>query len=512
MTAPSLQIITWNLWVSAPVCALAASAMVTLIAGAFWPAFARWLTPCLALGGIALTAAFTILAGMLGLPPAGMQVMDSFTVVFDLIILIAAFITVLVSNHYVTRENLERGEYYALMMLSASGAMLMAASDNYVMMFLGLELLSIPLYVLAGFSRGRSESQESALKYLLLGAFASAFFVFGAALVFSATGSTNIVVAGDATERALMGTTPIYVIGLAMILTALAFKVALVPFHMWTPDVYQGAPTSVTAFMAVVAKAAGFGALARVAAAGPEGSWTVLLWGLSAATMIWGNLLAISQNNIKRLLAYSSIAHAGYLLMGILAGGRAGISAVLFYLLTYAAMTFGAFAAVIILAGRGDGAEDIEDYRGIARRSPLLGWTMAIFMFSLAGLPPFAGFFGKLYLFSAAVDAGYPGLTVLAVLTSVMGVFYYLRVTVAMWMQEPEAESGPAAQTSAPLLSRLVPSALAIAVLALGIFSSPVLRWTNSGSGGLERSAETAIQMTLPEPTNAPAALAGGSR
>lgn len=502
MSGPSLNILIANLWISAPAGSLSVAAMTVLVAGAFWPRVSVWLLPVLALAGIAVAAALTLLSGDLGLAPVGMQTMDRFSVVFDLIVLLAAAVAVLVSNPYIVREGLDRGEYYCLMLLSCAGATLMAASDSFVMMFLGLELLSIPLYVLAGFARTRDDSQESALKYFLLGSFASAFFVFGAALIFATIGSADIMVAGDAAERAVVSGMPMYVIGLAMIMVALAFKVALVPFHMWTPDVYQGAPTSVTAFMAVVAKAAGFGALARIASASPEGAWNILLWGLSAATMVWGNLLAISQNNIKRLLAYSSIAHAGYLLMGILAGGFQGISTVLFYLLTYAAMTFGAFAVVIVLAGRGDACESLDDYRGVARRSPLLGWAMAAFMLSLAGIPPFAGFFGKLYLFGAAIEAGYPGLAVVAVLTSVVAVFYYLRVTVVMWMEEPAEGVDAVAPTAAGPLARGVLGALAVLVVALGIFSSPVLRWTDSGSAGLQRSAATA-RAALLEPETA---------
>ncbi len=480
------EFIKQNLWVSAPVWSLAAAAALVLLVGAFRPRSTHSLLPALGLIGVIVSGCVTVHASQIATAPLGMQSIDSFTVVFDLIILIATAIGIIISSPYVNRESLARGEYYALMMFSSSGAMLMGASDNFIMMFLGLELLSIPLYVLSGFRRLEGISQEAALKYFLLGSFASAFFVYGTALVFAATGTTSIAAALAANSGAML------TMGVGMVLVALGFKVALVPFHMWTPDVYEGAPTSVTAFMSVVAKAAGFGGLARIVAPGLSPNWHLLLWLLAAGTMIWGNLIAIPQQNIKRLLAYSSISHAGYILMGLLTlsrdsvAGVDGMSAVLFYLLVYTLMNFGAFAVVIVFAGSGDKAEDIDDYRGIARRSPLLAALMSVFLLSLAGIPPFAGFFGKLFLFSAAVQAGYPGLAVIAVLTSVMGVFYYLRVTVVMFMEE-EPASGVADKpsVSASPTYGFVLGALAALVIVVGILAAPVLNWTAGGAESL---------------------------
>lgn len=480
-----IQLIAQNLWVSAPVWSLAGAAMLVLLVGAFWPRSARAVLPVLGLIGVVVSGWLTIHASHVATTPLGMQTVDTFTVVFDLIVLLATAIGILISSPYINREALNHGEYYALMMLSSSGAMLMGASDNFIMMFLGLELLSIPLYVLSGFKRSREVSQEAALKYFLLGSFASAFFVYGTALVFATTGATDITAELSSNPSVML------TIGVGMIVVALAFKVALVPFHMWTPDVYEGAPTSVTAFMSVVAKAGGFGALARIVAQGLPGDWNVLLWILAAATMIWGNLIAIPQQNMKRLLAYSSIAHAGYILLGLLAASKGslaavgGMSALLFYLLAYTLMNFGAFAIVIIFAGTGDKLEDMDDYRGIARRSPVLAALMAVFLLSLAGIPPFAGFFGKLFLFSAAVQAGYPGLAVIAVLTSVMGVFYYLRVTVVMFMEEAEPAEGPKPPIVTAPTYGLVLGALAALVLVVGILASPVLTWTDNGATSL---------------------------
>lgn len=485
MTPPSLGIITSNLWIAAPVGALCTAAMIVLLVGAFWPKSSRAVVPALSVLGVIATGLVTVWAQSMVTGPVGMQSLDGFTVVFDLIVLAATAVAVLIASPYLNREGLDRGEYYALMLFSASGAMLMAASDNLIMIFLGLELLSIPLYVLAGFARTAEDSEEAGLKYFLLGSFASAFLVFGSALTYASTGSTSIAAIASGLGHLASGPAALLTIGLGLVVVGLAFKVALVPFHMWTPDVYQGAPTSATAFMAVVAKAGGFAALIRLTAIGLQNhlvNWDGLLWGIAAATMIWGNLIAIAQQNIKRLLAYSSIAHAGYILMGILAGTVAGFSAVLFYIASYAAMVLGAFGLVILLSGPGDQFENINDYRGLARRSPVLGLLMAVFMFSLAGLPPFSGFFAKLFIFLAAIRAGYTGLAVIAVMTSVMGVFYYLRVIVVMWMEEARSPEAGQAVMNVSRLEKAVCAGLAVVVLALGIFASPVVHWTDAGA------------------------------
>jgi NADH-quinone oxidoreductase subunit N len=347
---------------------------------------------------------------------------------------------------------LERGEYYMLMLFSISGMLLMAQAADLIVTFLALELLSIPLYVLAAFARPRADSEEAGLKYFLLGAFATGFVVYGITLVFGATGATALsgiaaaVVAGTFTKYLLL-------IGAALILVGFSFKVAAVPFHMWTPDVYQGAPTSVTGFMAVGAKAAGFAALLRIfvtALPSLDMDLVPVLWGLAALTMLVGNVLAISQTNIKRLLAYSSIAHAGYILMAFVTFGNPkvapdAVASALFYLATYAITSFGTWAVVIALEKPEGKGLEISDFAGLGRRRPLLAAAMTVFMLSLTGMPPTLGLVGKFYLFRTVIEGGFIGLAIIGVLTSLISAYYYLRVVVMMYMHagDPETEQEP---------------------------------------------------------------------
>jgi NADH-quinone oxidoreductase subunit N len=328
--------------------------------------------------------------------------------------------------------------------------MLMAQAANLIVIFLALELLSIPLYVLAAFARPRLDSEEAGLKYFLLGAFATGFVVYGVALVFGATGTTQLSEIVSAAAGASSGpavSLSLLSIGAALILVGFGFKVAAVPFHMWTPDVYQGAPTPVTGFMAVGAKAAGFAALLRIfvtALPALHVDLVPVLWGLAALTMLVGNLLAISQTNIKRMLAYSSIAHAGYILMALTAYGKVpgdAVASALFYLVTYAITSFGTWAVVIALEkAEGKGLE-IADYAGLGRKRPLLAAAMTIFMLSLTGMPPTLGLVGKFYLFRTAIQGGFIGLGIIGVLTSLISAYYYLRVVVTMYMREGEPET-----------------------------------------------------------------------
>jgi NADH-quinone oxidoreductase subunit N len=343
---------------------------------------------------------------------------------------------------------LERGEYYTLLLFSVTGMMLMAQSADLIMVFLSLELLSIPLYVLAAFARPKIESEEAGLKYFLLGAFATGFVVYGTALVFGATQSTNLAVIVDSVSN---GTSNLLLlsIGAALILVGLGFKVAVVPFHMWTPDVYQGAPSAVTAFMSSGAKIAGFAALLRVfATAFPSiaTDMTDIFWAVSALTMILGNVIAIAQSNIKRLLAYSSIAHAGYILMAFVPYGNpdvapVSIAAGLFYLVSYAITNFGAWGVVIALEKSEGRGLEIADYAGLARKHPALAAAMTVFMLSLIGLPPTLGLVAKIYLFRAVIDGGFYWLAIIGVLTSIVSAYYYLRVVVVMYMRDGEPET-----------------------------------------------------------------------
>jgi NADH-quinone oxidoreductase subunit N len=370
-------------------------------------------------------------------------VVDRYGLFFTLLFCLASGLTLLMSMSYLELTDILTGDYYSLILFSTVGMVLMATATDLVVIFLGLEVMSIAAYVLAGIWRTQLRSSEAALKYFLLGAFATGFLLFGIALLYGATGSTTLgpiaqaVGKGGGEQRLLL------IAGMALLLVGFGFKVAAVPFHVWAPDVYEGAPTAVTAFMAVGVKAAAFAAFARVfmhTLAPLSADWSGVLWVLAALTMTVGNVSALLQRNIKRMLAYSSIAHAGYLLVGMVAGGEPGGSAVLFYLIAYTFMTLGAFAVVIALGRRGEPNENLDDYAGVGFRSPFLGAAMVVFMLSLAGVPPLAGFIGKFYVFGAAVKSGYVGLAVIGVLNSVVSVYYYVGVLVRMYMVEGSPE------------------------------------------------------------------------
>ncbi|MFN2431849.1 MAG: NADH-quinone oxidoreductase subunit N [Gemmatimonadota bacterium] len=420
---------------------------------------------------------------------SGMFTVDGFGLFFTAIFLIGTLLVMLLTVDYARRERLHVGEYYFLLLMSTAGGILMAQSTNLIMIFLGLELLSIAVYVLAGFDRTRARSIEAALKYFLLGAFSSGFFLYGIALLYGATGSMDLaVVAARAPEP---GEGLLFPAGIVLLLVGFAFKVAIVPFHMWSPDVYEGSPTPVTAYMAATVKAAGFAAFVRVFLTTFEShaaSWVPLLAVLAVATMVVGNLAALAQSNLKRLLAYSSIAHAGYLLVALVARNELGASSFLFYLLAYTLMTLGAFGVVIALGRRGEANEEMSDLAGLGSRHPFLAAAMSVFMFSLAGIPPTAGFIGKFYIFSAALDAGLGWLAVVMVLASVVSVYYYLKVTVAMYMWEGGAT---ASLRPAPLLVTALVIAL-LGVLQLGIFPGPVIDLAGRSVQGVIGVAQTA--------------------
>jgi len=382
----------------------------------------------------------------------GMVVLDGFSSFLNILFLASGIGAIAIAYGYLKRMSLERGEYYTLMLFSISGMLLMAQAADLIVTFLALELLSIPLYVLAAFARPRADSEEAGLKYFLLGAFATGFVVYGITMVFGATDATALsniaaaIAAGTFTKYLLL-------IGAALILVGFSFKVAAVPFHMWTPDVYQGAPTSVTGFMAVGAKTAGFAALLRIfvtALPSLDVDLVPVLWGLAALTMVVGNVVAISQTNIKRLLAYSSIAHAGYILMAFVTFGNPkvapdAVASALFYLVTYAITSFGAWAAVIALEKPEGKGLEISDFAGLGRKRPLLAAAMTVFMLSLTGMPPTLGLVGKFYLFRTAVEGGFIGLAIIGMLTSLISAYYYLRVVVMMYMRagNPETEHEP---------------------------------------------------------------------
>jgi NADH-quinone oxidoreductase subunit N len=465
-----------------PLAFLTVWACVLLLVDLFIPKERKGITALLSVLGLALTLGFTLaqIGGSLtGFE--GMVVLDGFAVFVNALLLVSGLLGVALAYGYVKRMGLERGEYYTLLLFSVTGMMLMAQAADLIVVFLALELLSIPLYVLAAFARPRAESEEAGLKYFLLGAFATGFVVYGTALVFGATGSTNL---NTIVERAAPGAENLLLlsIGAALILVGFGFKVAAVPFHMWTPDVYQGAPSAVTAFMSSGAKIAGFAALLRVfATAFPSIAvdMTGILWALAALTMILGNVIAIAQTNIKRLLAYSSIAHAGYILMAFVPYGDPDVSPVsiaagLFYLVAYALTNFGAWGVVIALEKSEGRGLEIGDYAGLARKHPALAAAMTVFMLSLIGLPPTLGLVGKIYLFRAVIAGGFYGLAIIGVLTSLVSAYYYLRVVVIMYMRdgEPQTEREP--------FLDLTTIATAIATVAISLVPQFLFAWASS--------------------------------
>ena len=408
----------------------------------------------------------------------GMVVLDGMSAFIGSVGLLAALLTVWVSLNYIRDRGIERGEYYALLLFSTSGILLMAQAANLIVVFLGLELLSIPLYILAGFARPQVESEEAAIKYFLLGAFATGFLVYGIALVYGATGTTDIARLAEVAQTGRNAT--LLLVGAGLLIVGLGFKVAAVPFHMWTPDVYEGAPTPITGFMSVGAKAAGFAALLRVFLLGlhaVQADWIPVLAILSALTMILGNVVALAQTNLKRMLAYSSIAHAGYMLMGVASGNPSGLAAVMFYLLAYTFTNIGAFAVLAAFARREGEDQTFTQYAGLGRKHPWLAVAMALFMLSLTGIPPTGGFFGKYYLFLAAIEGGLGWLAIVGVLTSVISAFFYLRVIVDMTMREPERETP----------SRIYPAltttlaVTALGTLVLGVWPGPWLQLAQAG-------------------------------
>jgi NADH-quinone oxidoreductase subunit N len=427
----------------------------------------------------------------MGVDGDGSIVVDNLAIVFKCIFLLGAVLTVLLSVGYLNREEGPKGEYYALLLFCTVGMMVMASATDLLTLFVGLETLSIPIYVLAGFQRDRIRSNEAGLKYLLMGAFASGFFIYGISYIYGATGTVRLHFIAEA----LAGTKspagePYLLIGLALLFVGFAFKIAAVPFHMWTPDVYEGAPTVITAFMSVAVKAAAFAGLLRVVLilvpfADLVEALKGGIWWIAVLTMTVGNLLALVQKNIKRMLAFSSISHAGYLLVGILAAIQMdtlnmALAGILYYLIAYTLMNIGAFAIVLLVARKGDKFENIEDFAGLGGRHPVLAAGMVLFMLSLAGIPPTAGFFGKFYVFGAAVAAGMIPLVVIAVINSLISVFYYLRPVIAMYFEpspEDEEERGP---IEIPYAAEFTLYFTATAVLLIGVIPNRLMPLVNA--------------------------------
>jgi NADH-quinone oxidoreductase subunit N len=407
---------------------------------------------------------------------------DSFAIYFEMLFSVLGILTVIISHAYVQRRDFLESEFHVLTLAAVVGMMVLGAATSLVTVFLGLELLSIALYISSGFARRDTRSQEAAAKYLLVGGFASAFVLYGMALVYGASGTTLL---SEIAKRIGpdQASNPLLLLGVLLLGVGFAFKISGAPFHQWTPDVYQGAPLPVTAFMSVGTKAAAFAMILRVfdfalPSLGLE--WQALLAFVAATSMIAGNFLAIAQTSVKRLLAYSGVAQAGYMLIGVLAGGSAGISSVLFYLFAYLFMNFGAFAILTVLVTPTGERDQLSDLDGLWERNPWLGLLMTVFMLSLAGFPPLVGFFGKLFLFTAGVSAGWTWLVVIGVLTSVVSVAYYLRVVVHVFT--PTAEAREVDRTPGPLVAVTVSAVLAV---ILGIFPSVVQAAGVLGAGPL---------------------------
>jgi len=449
----------------APELALVGGGLLTLLIDAFRPRVRRDVLAALTLASVGLAAWFTFdLHNRRAVVMQGTYAVDGVSLFAKLILLATCAMAVLISYHYLTRRRIHRGEYYPLLLFATAGMTLLAAANDLLLVFIALEVLSLPLYVLAGFARRDDGSQESALKYFLLGAFSSAFLLYGIALMYGATNTTSI---SGISQVVATAEPRLVFLAMGMLAIGFCFKVAAVPFHMWTPDVYQGAPTSVTGFMAAGTKAAGFAALLRVflVAFGPlQWDWRPVLWIIAVLTMVVGAVVAITQTEIKRLLAYSSIAHAGYVLVAVIAATRDGTAAALFYLLVYAFMTLGAFAMVIASAPGGRERLSLSDWTGIGQRHPLFAGVMTLFLLSLAGIPPTAGFMAKFFVFSAAVSSGETGLVVVGVLTSAIAAFFYLRVIVAMWLQDPDPGAMPLGPSPALVAGLAVAATVTIAL------------------------------------------------
>ncbi len=431
-----------------PVILLIVWAMIVLLVDLWIPKNKKGLTAILAVVGLAAVLVLSVLqANSPRSAFGGMIQVDEFAVFLNVLYLASGIAGAAIAYDYLKRMGIERGEYYVLMLFSISGAMLVSYAGDLIIVFLGIELLSIPLYVLAGFARAQVASEESSLKYFLLGTFASAFILFGIAWVYGATGTTNLRGILDGVQAGLMASssTAMLIAGAGFLVGGLGFKVAAVPFHAWMPDVYHGAPAPVTGFMSVIAKAAGFAALLRVLFIAPLQSLTLVLLVLAVLTMVLGNIVAIAQNNLKRMLAYSSIANAGYLLMALVTYNNQAVrdnsvASMLFYLMAYAFTSLGTWAVITMMEKAENQGAEFSDLAGLGKKYPLVAGALAVMMLSFTGVPLTLGFWGKFYLFRTAIEGGFIWLAVIGLLTSLVSAYYYLRVVVMMFFREGEPD------------------------------------------------------------------------
>ena len=491
---------TWDAIAVLPEIILTLAGIATILLGAFQKSPNERSSGAMAhLGLLGAAVGITYQWGHAGPAFGGMLLVDSFSIFFHILFLIIAALVALASSEYLTRENMPAAEYYALLLFATVGMGIMSSANDLIVIFIGLEISSLASYVLVGFRRDAPNSSEASLKYFLLGSFATAFLLYGIALLFGATASTRLpqirvaLIGGHNAFTAALSPPPsvefpasLVALAIALIFVGLSFKVSAAPFQVWTPDVYQGAPTPVTAFLSTGPKAAAFAAFLRifmVGLAGSSGAWTWMIWITATLSMFVGNLAALLQLNVKRMLAYSSIAHAGYMLVAFTAHSSEGVAAVIFYLAGYTFMNIGAFVVVSHFGGEGERYVEIDDYAGLGYRFPVLAACFSVFLLSLIGIPLTAGFFGKFYIFRAALRGDLVGLTVLAALNSGIAAYYYLRVLVAMYMTSPTRKVPCEPLRPAMWLALMICVA---GTLFLGIFPQSVLNFVSRAAQGLQ--------------------------
>ncbi len=463
-----------------PVICVTLAGLVVMLAESFRSKGERMPMGGLAIIGLVGAAAASVLLWNRNATSFGVVTADNFSIFVNLVIIAVGIMTVVFSSQTVERDHMPAGEYYATLLFAIVGMMLMAQATDLLLLFLALETMSIALYVLTGLRRDQVQSTEAAFKYFLLGAFASSFLLYGVAFIYGVTGSTSLDRVGTMIAAQSMSGNPMILLGVGLLLVGFAFKVAAVPFHMWSPDVYEGAPAVVTGFMSTGVKAAAIAAFARVFLTALEPmitDWAPVLWAIAAATMVVGTVVGVAQTSLKRMLAYSSIAHGGYMLLGILAGSDVGKAAILYYLAAYALTNLGAFGIIALLGSRDRANDDLRDYAGLWHSHPALAALMTMFLLSLGGFPPTAGFIGKWYVFSAAVGAGYYGLATIGVLSSVVSVFFYLRIVVMMYMSDRDARPVPPPVTGLAMAGLVVSLA---GVLYLGVLPARVIGWAQA--------------------------------
>lgn len=458
-----------------PILCVTLAGLVVLLAEAFRGKGEKMPIGGLAVIGLLGAGAASVLLWNSNAESFGAVTADNFGLFINLVLVVVGILTVVFSSATVERDGLPAGEYYAMVLFAIVGMMLMGQATDLLVIFLALETMSIAVYILTGIRKDQQQSTEAAFKYFLLGAFASSFLLYGIAFLYGVTGTTNIERLSTAIAAQSMSGNPMILLGTGLLIIGFAFKVAAVPFHMWSPDAYEGAPTVVTGFMSTGVKAAAVAAFVRVFLKGLDpmiADWAPVLWWIAAATLVVGTVVGVAQTSLKRMLAYSSIAHGGYILAALVAGNEVGKAAILFYLAAYALTNLGAFGIIAILGSKERANDDLRDYAGLWHTHPALATLMTLFLFSLGGFPPTAGFIAKWYVFSAAIGSGYYGLAIIGVLSSVVSVFFYLRIVVMMYMTERDARPVP------PPVPALVMGGLVIAVIGvlyLGVLPTPVI-------------------------------------